>query len=311
MKTEIKREIIASLEHFMKLHGLSANKVSNETGISSSYISIMRSGAETIKVGDSEVEIADRYYEQIAMLTGYALQKSYWEPRNTAQAARIISTLEDAKRFGDTNLVIGETGCGKTYVARVFARKHPVDFFIITVGSEDFINDIIEKIAIATKLRLTAKSKSRRISEIIKHLKAMRVKGYKPLLYFDESEYMKQSMLMSMKELYDNLQGVCGIVLGGTDQLLTNIEKLRKKNKPGIPQFYRRIKFGIRLLPAIDKSYSEFIGEYDKPLQRFLKENCDNYGELHDVLVPALREADRTGEPLSEEFVKMVLAIRH
>ena len=43
---------------------------------------------------------------------------------------------------------------------------------------------------------------------------------------------------------------------------------------------------------------------------RFLRENCDNYGELHDVLVPAMREADITGEPLTVDFIKTVLDIR-
>jgi hypothetical protein len=47
----------------------------------------------------------------------------------------------------------------------------------------------------------------------------------------------------------------------------------------------------------------------DKNLRSFLQRNCDNYGELHDALLPALREADRTGEPLTESFVRKVLNI--
>ena len=45
----------------------------------------------------------------------------------------------------------------------------------------------------------------------------------------------------------------------------------------------------------------------DKALVKFLRANCDNYGELHDALVPAMREADRTGQPLTENFVRKVL----
>ena len=75
-------------------------------------------------------------------------------------------------------------------------------------------------------------------------------------------------------------------------------------------QFYRRIKFGIRVLPNIDKNYRGFLDNIeDKGLLRFLKANCENYGELHDCLVPAMREADRTGEPLTEAFVRKVLNI--
>lgn len=311
MNDSKKREVIEALEAYMQLHGLSANEISAQTGINSSYISHMRSESTTIKVGDKEVEIQNKYYEQLARLCGYELEKSYWSPKKTDQIIRMMATLEDARAYGYTNLIIGETGCGKTFSANLFAKQYPKDFYIVTVGSQDFINDMLTKLIKTLKVKTTAVSKSRRLEAIVEHLKSIKLKGYRPVIYFDESEYMKSSMLTSMKELYDNLHGVCGIVMGGTDQFIKNLEKLRRKNKDGMPQFYRRIKFGIRYLPAIDRSFKAFIGEYDKPLQRFLRENCDNYGELHDVLVPALREADRTGVEINEEFIKVVLGIQN
>jgi len=141
-------------------------------------------------------------------------------------------------------------------------------------------------------------------------LKQLRLEGLKPHLILDECEYMKQPALCSMKELYDALNGICGITLIGTSQLIDNLDKLRKKNRSGIPQFYRRIKFGIRELPTIDRSFAMFLKNIeDKDLRNFLKQNCDNYGELHDVLVPAMKEADRTGKPLTEEFVRTILGM--
>jgi hypothetical protein len=84
---------------------------------------------------------------------------------------------------------------------------------------------------------------------------------------------------------------------------------MRKKDKDGIPQLYRRIKFGIRTLPSIDRSFKQFLnGEISNAkVVTFLRQNCDNYGELHDVLVPALREADRTGQPLTENLIRTML----
>ena len=99
------------------------------------------------------------------------------------------------------------------------------------------------------------------------------------------------------------------MVLIGTDQLNAHLDKLRKKNKDGIPQLYRRIKFGIRILPSIDRSFKQFLNGItsDVKVIAFLREHCDNYGELHDVLVPALREADRSGEPLTENLIRTML----
>ena len=136
----------------------------------------------------------------------------------------------------------------------------------------------------------------------------MRLNGRNPIIIFDEAEYMKQATLCNIKEFHDHLNKKCGLVLIGTDQLLQKIEKLKKKNSAGMPQFYRRVKYGIRTLKSIDTRFNEFLkGIEDKALVKFLQRECDNYGELHDVLVPAMREAERTGEPLTEDFVRKVL----
>ena len=83
---------------------------------------------------------------------------------------------------------------------------------------------------------------------------------------------------------------------------------MRKRNKAGIPQLWRRLKFGIRMLPEIDRRFLLFLSDIeDKELKAFLQRNCENYGELNSVLLPALREADRTSQPLTLPFVRTVL----
>ena len=113
-----------------------------------------------------------------------------------------------------------------------------------------------------------------------------------------------------LKELYDGLIKNCAIILIGTDELLDKMDKMRKRKKEGIRQFYRRLKFTIRVLPSVDPTFKDFLNDMtDRKLKTFLQRNCDNYGELHDALVPAMRESDRTGEPLTESFVRKVLNI--
>ena len=136
----------------------------------------------------------------------------------------------------------------------------------------------------------------------------IKIDGRNPTLIFDESEYMKQPTLCNMKELYDHLIGKCGLVMIGTNQLIAKIEKLKNKNKDGMPQFYRRIKYNIRELRPIDTRFQQFLtGITDPKLVRFLQQECQNYGELHDVLLPAMREAKRLGEPLTENLVRKIL----
>jgi len=314
MKLEQKQEIVEAARQYAVEHGLSQNELAKKADISAKYVSDMFNG-KTFTVANAStgktVEIADKYYLKLAEYVGFSVKKEYWKTVVTPQMQRILVSLQIAKENGETNLIIGETGCGKSYVCDLFRRKYPADTYIITISQTDNIGDIIEKIISALKISISAKTKSGKISEICRYLSDRRADGQEPQLIFDESEYMKQPALCAMKSLYDNLHKVCSIVLVGTDQLLTHLEQMKRKNKDGIPQFCRRVKFGVRRLEPIDRRFPGFLDDItDKALVRFLTDTCDNYGELHDVLVPAMRESDITGEPLTVDFIKTVLNIR-
>lgn len=314
MNLQQKQQIVEAAKAYALEHGLSQNEVARQAGVSAKYISDMWNG-KTFTMADSAtgktVEIADKYYQKLADYVGLTLKKEYWKTVVTPQMQRILVSLQVAKETGGTNLIIGETGCGKSYVCDLFRRKYPADTWIVTVSQTDNITDLIEKIITALKLNVEARTRTGRLNTAIRYLAEKRANGMEPQIIFDESEYMKQAALCAMKSLYDNLHHVCSIVLVGTDQLLTNIETLKRRNKNGIPQFYRRVKFGVRKLEPIDRRFPGFLDDIkDKEIVRFLRENCDNYGELHDVLVPAMREADITGEPLTVEFIKTVLNLK-
>jgi DNA transposition AAA+ family ATPase len=308
MKTEIKNKIVSELKSYLAQHKMSQNDFAKKSGINVSYLSAMRSGDFTINAGHGKrVSIADKYFEMLAGFLGMKTEKVYWQTIPTVQMQRILATLEDAREYGYTNVIIGETGCGKTYVSNIFAKAHPVDVILVTISQSDNIGDLLDKILDKLKIG-SGKTKSKKLKDIVAALHARRFNGGKPMIIFDEAEYMKQPALCAMKELYDNLVGICSIVMIGTDQLTRNLDRLRRRNKDGIPQLYRRIKFGIRILPNIDRTFKQFLNDVtDRDLIRFVRENCDNYGELHDVLVPAMREADRTGSPLTEKFVRTIL----
>ncbi|ELM3649617.1 ATP-binding protein [Flavobacterium psychrophilum] len=305
MTPTTKQQIVQELESYLVKYKMSASVFVAKSGINEAYISNMRNG--TYMIG--ETEIAPRWFDKVAQFIGLQLTKSYWNPVATNQMSAMLAILEDSKEHGLTNVVIGETGCGKTYTSSLFAKSNPHDSFIIKVGSSDNLSDLIDKILEKAKIPY-AKTKSKNINGIVKFMQKQKFDGQKPQLIFDECEYMRQPTLGMMKEFYDDLSGHCSIVLIGTDELIDNLDKLRKRKKAGMRQFYRRIKFGIRVLPTIDKTFKGFLNTIeDKPLKTFLQRNCENYGELHDVLVPAMREADRTGEPLTEQFVRKVLNI--
>jgi DNA transposition AAA+ family ATPase len=309
MKIEVKHQIVEAAKAYMAEHGLSQNEMAKKSSVNSGYLSQMLKPESdfTYQAGDKKGQIADTHFFNLAQFIGLSLEKTYWEVKQTGQLLATLANLKDAKAVGSAGVIIGETGSGKTFGANLFANKNPQDCFIVTIGSSDNLGDIIDKIIDALKIVASAKTKSAKLREIAKALKNLKAQGFTPQIIFDECEYMKQVALCMMKELYDSLFTFCSLIMIGTDQLTQNLERLRKRNKAGIPQFYRRIKFGIRQLPPIDKSFSLFVDNLPKPVVRFLQMNCDNYGELHDAMVTAMREADRMEQPVSIDLIKRVL----
>jgi DNA transposition AAA+ family ATPase len=306
-----KKEVIAALNEYMQTHKMTQSDVAQKAGVRKEYLSIILKPDSNFMYdagANGKGFIPVKHFNALAEMCGYKTEKEYWQTQPTAQTSAILANLEDAKKHHLTITLIGETGSGKSYTANLFAAKNPLDTFIITAGSSDTLGDLIDKIMEELKIHATGRSKSTKIRQIATSMRMLKNYGHTPMLIVDESEYLKQAALCAMKELYDNFKDYCSLVFIGTDQLVDNVERLKKRNKSGIPQFHRRIKFGLRLLPNIDRSYALFVNDIeDRQLKRFILSNCGNYGELHDIIVPATREAERLGKPLTLEVVRKVL----
>lgn len=310
MTNELKDNIIEALETYISEQNLNQDYIVVHAGVNARYLIEMRKRNYIIRAKDKDVPIADKYFKRVARLIDYPIEKQYWKTQATPQLKEILVCLQDAKDNGEVAVLIGETGCGKTFSLELFKSKFRNEVFSIKVGSSDTLADIVDKMFAELRLPVERKTKSAKLRHIAKHMKSLSENGYDPVFAFDESEYMKQPALCSFKELFDILNEWCSLILIGTSQLTENIDKLRKKNKAGIPQLYRRIKFRIRNISPIDKRFKDFLSSVDKETSKWLRDNCDNYGELHDVLVPVMREADRTGKELNLEFLKIVLGLQ-
>lgn len=311
MDYSTKQEIVSQLIIYMKRHNMSQADVSKKTGVRKEYLSnILQENSTFMYTSGRGVAgaIPFKHFLNLATLCGYNTEPVYWQLQPTAQMNAALSNLQDAKAHSQTIILIGETGSGKTFITKLFASKNPIDTFIITAGSSDNLNDLLQKMIDTLTINIPYTSKSAKISAIGERLKRLTYSNHKPMIIIDESEYLKQGSLCAIKEIHDYIHEFCSLVLVGTDQLITNIEKLRKKNRQGIPQFHRRIKFGLRVLPNIDRSFEPFMEEIeDKDLKQFILRNCNNYGELHDLLVPVRREAERTKQPVTLDLVRSVL----
>ena len=76
-------------------------------------------------------------------------------------------------------------------------------------------------------------------------------------------------------------------------------------------QLILRLKAGQVALAPIDRRCTEFMGQIkDESLRQLLSRLADNYGELHDYLERAIREAEELNEPLSVDLFRAIYNIK-
>lgn len=286
------------------------NQMATFTKVNAAYVShIMRMDFtyKDSKTGENK-DIADRWFAQLADCIGMKLTKEYWPHVNTPQYEAIDLELREALATSATRVLICESGSGKTYTVNRFKKEFPNRVFIITCHRYDTVSDLVDKMAEAIGRPVVERRTSRKLSDINIALYSMgRFDGAKPMMIFDEAENLTLTTFQMLKAMYDTIKWSCATVLIGTDQLTRTMERLKNKNKQGMPQFYRRFKAGIRHIVPMDRRLDVFLTDMPYPVtfKNTLRSVCENYGELHDFLMPAMREADEMGIPLTERFFRM------
>lgn len=306
MTTETKQSIISQAISYMEANSLSQSQFAKLSQTNEAYLSNMINGIYTYTHSKSgeQLPIADSWFEKIQAALKGVEHKQYWPLVATYQFRQIIMELEGAKAGGATKVLIGESGCGKSYTVDVFRRAHPIATYVVVCHRFNTLSDIVNRIleAIGKKMEGTI---SDRLETISMELWRMYRRGEHPILILDEAENLTLNAFQMLKALFDYLKGACSICLIGTDQLTDMMDRYRKRNKQGMPQFYRRFKAGIREIRDIDQSFRDFFATHeinDRSLQAIIRNQCENYGELADYLEPALREAARRGQRLTKEL---------
>jgi len=299
----IKKDISAALNEYAEMNKLSQDQLSKLAGINVSYINAILRGDTII----GKTLIQDSYFKEVASAIGYRFESEFWKPVDTDQFFDVYTELADAKINSRVKMIIGETGCGKTYTINRFKTECPSCTYVVTVSSLYRVNNIISEFGKVMGLQLPKRDSIHKLYKLAGKLRYLRSTGKQPILILDEAENLSLPVLKMIKGLYDSVKDYCPIVLIGTNQLVNKLEKLKDNDAEGMPQFYRRFKAGIRYVTPINKNkmFSPFLESVsDSGLRTLLLTISDNYGELNDYLETALREAARMEEALTEEFFR-------
>ena len=106
-----------AIERYLSENATNQVALAKLAGIDKAYVNHILKGNEMI----GKANIADKYYEAIAVAIGFKLEKTYWEHFNTTVFKEAFGTFEYAKEKKIRMGIDGDTGLGKTYTATLFA----------------------------------------------------------------------------------------------------------------------------------------------------------------------------------------------
>ena len=154
----------------------------------------------------------------------------------TAPFQEIQIALSDAQEYKKVRWVVGDAGCGKTTGANYYARYNREVFVVLCdedMRKSDFVREIARKVGF--------KSAGMRIRDILDTAIDMISKHDNPLLIFDEGDKLNDNVFHYFINIYNRLEGHCGIVFMSTSYIQNRIERGVNANKKGYNEIYSRI----------------------------------------------------------------------
>ena len=176
----------------------------------------------------------DMFRNIMAQISGGT--RAGWQIVETRPFQEMQMALADAQDHKKVRWITGDAGCGKTTGATHYAALNREVFVILCdedMRKGDFVRTIARKIGL--------KSAGMRIRDILDAAIDMINRMDNPLLVFDEGDKLNDNVFHYFINLYNRLEGQCGIVFMSTSYIQHRIERGVSANRKGYNEIYSRI----------------------------------------------------------------------
>lgn len=168
----------------------------------------------------------------------------------TQDVRTLVEFFDIAREEGANFGITGNSGTGKTFTAAWYAnanRKKAVYHIACSEywNKKMFLSEILLQMGITN----TGYNVGEMMQSIVSNLR----KQYQPLLIIDEIDKVSDNVLYFYITLYNELKGLCGIVMLGTDYLSKRIDRGVVRNTKGFKEIYSRLGSKFITLDGTDK----------------------------------------------------------
>jgi DNA transposition AAA+ family ATPase len=219
------------------------SKYRSQNKAAESLKSVSAGTVSTILNGKYETISDDMFRSIAAQIAG--ISASGWQIAETNASREIRYVMDDAQKWRNVTWVVGDAGTGKTAIAQIYATERK-DVFYLECNEDMKKGEFIRELARVIGL----KSAGYTLRELWDIIIAELIRMESPLLVFDEADKLCDKLFYYFIQLYNRLEGKCGIIFMSTDYIQRRMDIGIRYNKKGYKELASRIGKFYELDPA-------------------------------------------------------------
>lgn len=297
MTNTVNKALQQKLVEFKAKSGMNQTMLARGIGVSSASISMYLNDTYAAKGGKYEtiepkikafLEVQESKAQREELVLGFV---------STKTTRRISEVMRDAHEAGDTVVIYGQAGLGKTQAVKNYCEKNPAAILIEANPSFTALV-LMRKLAAAAKVSTVGS-----LNDLFESV-SDRLRDSGRLIVVDEAENLPLRALEIIRRLHDDTG--CGLVLSGMPRLVANL-----RGKHGeLVQLYSRVSVALNLGDSMPDEELEQIARAampeadDETIAELVKHSNGNTRRMSKLMRGAVRTANKNGIKMQSGIVK-------
>lgn len=297
MTNTVNEELQQRLAEFKAKSKMNQSQLARGIGVSPASINMYLNGSYAEKggkYGTIEPKIEAFLDIQESKARREELEFRFVETKTTR---RISEVMRDAHEAGDTVVIYGQAGLGKTQAVKNYCEKNPAAILIEANPSFTALV-LMRKLAAAAKVSTVGS-----LNDLFESV-SDRLRDSGRLIVVDEAENLPLRALEIIRRLHDDTG--CGLVLSGMPRLVANL-----RGKHGeLVQLYSRVSVALNLGDSMPDEELEEIARAampeadDETIAELVKHSNGNTRRMSKLMRGAVRTANKNGIKMQSGIVK-------
>lgn len=297
MTNTVNKALQQKLAEFKAKSGMNQTMLARGIGVSPASISMYLNDTYAEKGGkyqtiepkiEAFLEVQESKARREELVLGFV---------STKTTRRISEVMRDAHEAGDTVVIYGQAGLGKTQAVKNYCEKNPAAILIEANPSFTALV-LMRKLAAAAKVSTVGS-----LNDLFESV-SDRLRDSGRLIVVDEAENLPLRALEIIRRLHDDTG--CGLVLSGMPRLVANL-----RGKHGeLVQLYSRVSVALNLGDSMPDEELEQIARAampeadDETIAELVKQSNGNTRRMSKLMCGAVRTANKNGIKMQSGIIK-------